>query len=523
MTKKKPPSTKSQSTKERKDSPAKFPTITSDISDEVEEVFESETDALELAEIKKKSVSGAISYLLRTFILQGIGVVTSGLLAAYLTTEDYGIYGYVTQFVGLFAFFSDIGLAAALVQKKNEPTRTDYVTAFTIQQILSWLIFVGFALLADSGFVQAKTGPVGTWLLLALGLSFPFASLKTIPSIILERQLNFNKLVLPQIFEQVIYNGVLVFFAVNHLGVQAYVYAIIARSVIGLIVMYKVQPWLPGLGINRQAVKELLGYGAKFQVNDLLARIKDQFFYLLLGIWLPLREMGYVSWGKTFSMYPYNFTVQNVMSITFPTFSRLQKNPKALARAIEKSLFFITLAIFPLIMGMCIFIFPLVKLISKYQKWQPAVWSLVFFSLSIAWSAVSTPLTNTLNAIGKINTSLKLMVMWTILTWIITPLLVLAIGYQGVALAAFIISFTSFLPIILVQRIVPFQAWENIWRQLLAAAAMGIVGGLGMGVWSGSLPLMGVGMAIVAASYLGVLLLFGRQKLLLEFQSLRQK
>ncbi len=493
-----------------------------DVTNEVEELFEEgQEEALE--EIKKKSVSGAVSYLIRTLILNGIGLATAFILSGYLSPEDFGIYGYVTQFVGLFVFFSDIGLAAALVQKKTEPTETDYRTAFTIQQILSWLIFAGFIILSMTGIVQQKTGEVGTWLLIALGMSFPLASLKTIPSIMLERELDFNKLVLPQIFEQLVYNGVLIVFALQHVGVQSYTYAIIARSIIGLIVMFLIRPWKPGFALAKDSLKTLLGYGARFQLNDFLARIKDQFFYILLGYMLPLKEFGYVQWSKNWSMYPYNLTVQNVMSITFPTFSRLQKNKEALGKAIDKSIFFITLAIFPIITGMSIFIFPLVHVISKYEKWQPAVWSLVFFSLSIAWSAVSTPLTNTLNAIGHINTTLKLMVMWTVLTWVVTPLLVLFLGFNGVGLAALLISFTSFLPVLEVKKIVAIHAWENSWRQLVASLCMVAVGVPLMSLWSKNILWMLIGATFVSLAYGLALLIVGKQKVFAELRSLRKK
>jgi hypothetical protein len=69
----------------------------------------------------------------------------------------------------------------------------------------------------------------------------------------------------------------------------------------------------------------MLGFGAKFQLNDFLARIKDQLYFLVLGQVLPLNQFGFIQWAKNWSMYPYNLTVQNVMAITFPTFSRLQK------------------------------------------------------------------------------------------------------------------------------------------------------------------------------------------------------
>jgi O-antigen/teichoic acid export membrane protein len=495
-----------------------------DTVDEVQDVLENEAlDEQKLAAIKEKSVSGAVSYFLRTLVLNGIGLATAFILSAYLSPEDFGVYGYVTQFVGLFVFFSDIGLAAALIQKKTEPTQIDYKTAFTVQQILSWLIVGGFIVLSATGLVQQKTGDVGTWLLFALAISFPLASLKTIPSIMLERKLDFNKLVLPQIFEQLVYNGVLIAFALNHVGVQSYTYAIIARSLIGVVAIYFIQPWMPGFALHKASIKELLGYGAKFQLNDFLARVKDQFFYIFLAYLLPLREFGYIQWAKNWSMYPYNLTVQNVMAITFPTFSRLQDNKPALGRAIEKSMYFITLVIFPMIVGMCIFINPLVHLIDKYQKWQPAVFSLIFFSLSIAWSALSTPLTNTLNAIGKINATLKLMVMWTVLTWVLTPVLIYFFHFNGVAIAAFLISFTSLLPLYEVRKIVPVNLWPEVRSQLFAAIVMGVFGVSFLSVWSRSLLWMLVGGVVTSLVYVLVLLVVGRQKLFREMSSLRKK
>lgn len=494
-------------------------TVAADVTNEVEEIFDDE----KLEEIKQKSVSGAVSYFIRTLFLNAIGLATQGILGAYLSVVDFGIFGFVTQFVGLFSFFSDIGLGAALVQKKTEPSLTDYRTAFTIQQILSWLIFLGFFLLMLSGIVQQKTGPVGSWLLIALGLSFPLASLKTIPSIMMERKLDFQKLVIPQIFEQIVYNGVLIFFAFRHTGVQSYTYAIFARSVVGVLSMTAIHPWRIGFSFNRESLRSLLGYGFKFQLNDFLSRVKDQFFYIVLGSFFSLTEFGYIQWSKTWSMYPYNLTVQNVMAITFPTFSRLQKNKEALGKAIDKSLFFITLAIFPILVGMSVFVIPFVHLVAKYHKWQPAVFSLIFFTLSIAWSAISQPLTNTLNAIGEINTSLKLMLMWIVLTWVLTPIFIYFFGFNGVALAAFVIAFSSLVPLIEVKKLVPIHAFESTWRQLVAAVAMGIVGIILLPFASSNLISMAGSAVFTSLVYGGTVLLFGKEKLIAEIQSLRKK
>lgn len=108
--------------------------------------------AEELAQIKQKSVVGALSYIGRTGILQAIGLAASLLLSAFFSPEDFGVYGLVTQIIGLLVFFSDIGLAAALVQKKSKPSLTEYRTAFTVQQLLSWLIVGVVGIILATGF-----------------------------------------------------------------------------------------------------------------------------------------------------------------------------------------------------------------------------------------------------------------------------------------------------------------------------------------------------------------------------------
>jgi len=485
--------------------------------------LDDELSVEEIEQIKNKSIKGVLSFFVRTLILQGIGLVSAFVLSAFLSPEDFGIFGIVTQIIALLVFFSDIGLAASLIQKKNEPTEDDYKTAFTTQMFLAWVIFLIVIIIIKLGFLNVKIGNDGILVLLALAISFPLATFKTIPSIILERKLDFNKLVLPQIFEQIVFNSILIVMAWNGHGVASYFYAIICRSIIGLIVIQILQPWKPKLKISKESLKGLLGFGVKFQINDFLARIKDQLYFLALGAFLPLKDFGYLQWSKNWSMYPYNLTVQNVMSITFPTFSRLQNHKDLLKRAIEKSIYFIALFIFPILIGMSVFIYPLTELVDKYAKWQPAIFSFVLFSLSVAWSAISTPLINSLNAIGKINQTLKLMVMWTVLTWILTPILVWKFAFNGVAMAAFLISFTSVFSIFMTKKYIAIEILKNIWPQLIAGICMAVFGFLGIEWWGQSYLNFFFGGIFSFILYAMVFLVFSGRRFITEIRSLKRK
>jgi O-antigen/teichoic acid export membrane protein len=123
-------------------------------------------------------------------------------------------------------------------------------------------------------------------------------------------------------------------------------------------------------------------------------------------------------------------------------------------------------------------------------------------------------MTNLLNAIGKIKTTFKLMIMWLVLTWILMPILGIKFGYNGVAVATALISISSILGIYLAQKEVNFDLFSSVGRPLLASIIMGLIvyffrpfsGNLGLSV------MIRVGFGGLV--YLGTCcLLFGRELL----------
>jgi O-antigen/teichoic acid export membrane protein len=55
--------------------------------------------------LKHKAVGGAVSYFLRTLALFGVSLFAQVLLTDKLQPEDFGIYGFVIQMIGLLTFF----------------------------------------------------------------------------------------------------------------------------------------------------------------------------------------------------------------------------------------------------------------------------------------------------------------------------------------------------------------------------------------------------------------------------------
>ncbi len=492
---------------------------TNDTALELEPTNQQEETA-QINEFKRKSVSGAISYTMRSVFLNLFGVATGLILGYYLMPEDFGVYGLVAQMIGILQFFSSIGLGPTLIQKKSEPTVQEYRTVFTVQQLLSWGIVLAAILITTFNFLPTNIGQAGKYVFLALALSFPLDSLRIISAIMLERKLDFSRVIIPNVIEQIVYNTTLIISViVFHQGVISYAYAILLRGVIGTTSMFFIQRWPIGLAWDRKIIETFLSSGLKFQGSDLLAKVKDQLFYIYLARSLPINQFGFISWAKGWSQMPYNLTVQNVVEITFPAYSRLQHDKALLKKAIEKTIYFIALSIFPVLACMSLYIYPFTNIIEKYHKWQPALLTFVLFTLSIGWAAISTPLTNTLSAIGQVSKTFRLMVMWTTLTWGLTPICMRFWGFNGVAIASFIISFSSLVPIYFLRQYVKIDIWSQIKHPLIATFTMSLITLMLIPKLT-SIPLLLLSASFSVVLYGAIIFMISREKLLYEVKSL---
>ncbi len=474
---------------------------------------------LDVQTISKRAIKGVFSLTIRRVALQAISFLTINIiLARILPVSTLGIFNIGAAIIAFFSFFSDIGLAAAIIQKK-EINSEDLKTTFSIQQLLvitiTVIIFIFAPLLSQ--FYQLEEG--GTWLIRALAFSFFLTSFKVIPSVLLERDLRFNPLVTVEIMETLVFNVLLIILSKMGFGLTAFSVAAIARSFSGVILIYLIAPWKIGIGYFKSSARSLLSFGLPFQVNAILALLKDRLVPLVVARIIGTAGMGYVTWAQNLAFLPLEI-MNIIIRVTFPTLARLQGEKLGLRVTLEKSLFATCVFLYPMLFGMLALAPSVVQHVVS-SKWQPALPAFYLFSLSTFWATLSTTFTNTLNAIGQIKITLKLMIFWTVLTWILTPILTFIFGFIGVAISSAIISMTSILTIILIKRFVAVSIWHNIWQPLLSSALMGIIVFylskiLVYGIWTLLLVIVLGGII-----YIGLLFLVAKKRIMASFRGVK--
>ncbi len=423
-------------------------------------------------EIKNKAFRGVGALVLRNLLMQPISFLGFVFLSIFLKRWELGVFWAVSEIVGFLGYFSDIGLAAALIQKKAEPKKEEIRATFTAQQLLVVLLISLVVIFTP--WLQERFGfdDQGRWLLYALLFGFFAASLKTIPSVMLERRLQFEKLAIVDLVEQVTFTGLAVLLAWGGLGVNSWVLAVFARALVGVILIYFFSPWPVGFSFHFEAIKGLIKFGLPFQTNSLLAVAKDRLVNIFLWGLLGSDGVGILGWAQRWAQIPLRFLMDSVIRVTFPAYSRLQDNRQRLGRALEKSCFFINLFIFPVLAGMGLVMPKIVNIFPQYHKWTIAIVPFWWFLANFAFGAATTPLVNAFNSVGKVKISFNLMAFWTILTWLLVPPLARLRGANGAAIGLFLVSASSFIAWWLAKREFDFSLTKAIFSPLMLTLVM---------------------------------------------------
>lgn len=423
---------------------------------------------------KKNVVLSTLSLFFQSGYSALLGLAANLIITIMLSPKIFGIYITTLSIISVLNYFSDIGLAASLIQKKDL-TDDDLTTTFTVQQLLAVIIvIVGFA---GSNFIRNfyKLPSDGVYLYWALLVGFFFSSFKTIPSIFLERKIQFQKIVIVQVVENTVFYLAVMIFALMGWGLTSFTIAVILRSVIGLVLIFYLSWWMPKIGININALKKLLNFGVPFQLSSFLALFKDDLITLYLGKVLGFTALGYIGWAKKWAEAAIRIVMDNISRVLFPLFSRIQNEKQKVAGLVEKILFYQTLLLTPVMIGACAIMSIFVAVIPKYSKWAPALPLFYILSFAAFLSSYSTPFTNLFNALGKVKISFAFMIFWTVTTWILTPIFSKLFGYYGFPIVQLLLSLAFVAVVWKAKQLIPFSFFKPTYQGVISGIVMGIV------------------------------------------------
>lgn len=365
--------------------------------------------------VTEKVSKSAVALIVRQIFVFVINVAGGIFLARLLTIEEFGIYSIVVFAMNFLKVFGDVGLAASLIRKKEEPSGAEYAAIFTIQQLLVISAVGIFWLFAPWLVQQYELSEVYTWLFRLVALSLVATSFMVIPQVQLERDLSFDKIAIIEVSQALAFNVVAVMLAWYGYGAFALGWALMARSTAGGVLANVVRPWAIRLKWRWGIVKKHLRFGIPFQATSLIGTINSALNPVLIAMVFGMASAGYVEWAIILVGYLQR-PLLLLNRLLFPTYSRLQENKAKLSDAVNYTYVASSLIFFGLA-GILYGLAPDIISIVYTDKWLPALPLLYLLIIANAFIPMSMPNGALAYALGWAKTVLYLNIAKALFLW----------------------------------------------------------------------------------------------------------
>lgn len=381
----------------------------------------------------KKAVHGMAWVTLSTIIIRILEFSTKIILARLLAPADFGLLAIGLLAINTMGLFRNLGFGAALIYKKDDSNNTAANTAFFLLPIVATILFVLAYLSAPYVavfFDNAAVEPI----IRILSLTFIISSFGTVPSLMLEKELEFKKKVLPDTVPIVGYACVAIVLALGGYGVWSLVYGQIVSAVLSAVLIWMVSDWRPTFSFDKEVAKELFGYGKHILGASIIIFLITNIDDAIVGRILGLEALGFYTIAYSISNLPATQITHLVGRVMFPTYSKLQDDRDALRRAYLKTLKYVSMLSIPTAFGILVIAPDFVNVVLG-EKWMPAVPALqvlCFFGLSRSIAATTGSI---FQATGKPEILLKTSFIQLIAMVVLMYPLVIRYGIVGVSIA----------------------------------------------------------------------------------------
>ena len=365
---------------------------------EEEEQDAQEARGLHARTVKSRAVSGVKALILRTGVSVLLRVVSSLCLAHLLFPKDYGVFAVTAYLTGLGGFLSDVGLGGALIRQPEKPTSDETFTVFCSQQVITAVI-VAIIIIASPVLVHVYgLSHAATVLLAVMSAGLFFNSLRVVPMMALERDLQYSAIARCEMIENLVQTGSTIALAFLGCGAWALAGGGLLRGAVGLACIWAASPWRPHGTFRFAVVRRLAKFGIAFQLNALAPTVLGGWMPLVVSRTLGVAAVGLVGWATNIASVP--LMLSGVLNrVAFPAYSRLQSDPEALVgylRASVRRLNVILCLIVPLVVIVCPVAIPAVF----GHRWMVAVILVQWFSVEVVLLSLNGLLCATQNATG---------------------------------------------------------------------------------------------------------------------------
>ena len=301
--------------------------------------------------------------------IQVVGLITSIVIARFLTPREVGLAAMGVVFVNLALLLADAGVAAAIVQRPTL-TEDDKSTAFWATMALGvGLTLAGIGLswpIADF-YGEPRVQPIFA----ALSFAYLFTAPGIVQGALLTRELKFRSLELRTIAATTASCAAGIALAVAGFGPWAIVAQHLTITLVSTALLWRASSWRPRFHATRASFNEMSGFSSHVlgsRVFTWLARNVDN---LLVGRYLGAASLGAYSLAFNLMITPVTRVAGPITQVFYPAFSRMRE-PERIAGAWLRAVRMVAFIVTPAMLGVIVVAPDFVRVVFG-ARWHAAV------------------------------------------------------------------------------------------------------------------------------------------------------
>jgi O-antigen/teichoic acid export membrane protein len=320
--------------------------------------------------LKSKTVSAMILTFSNAIGTQFIQLIYQIVLARLLVPEDFGIIGMVTVFIALSQVFIDSGFSSGLIREKNS-TQEDYSTIFFFNLIVAIVLY--FALFVSAGIIsEFFREPQLIRIIRVLSLVLIINSFGLIQRTMLTKSINFKAQTAADIIAAVLSGATAIIFALLGYGVWSLVIGKLTLQFSQALILSISNRWVPSLVFSFSSFKRLFSFSWKLLLANILSRLYENIYYLVIGKVFSTRELGFFTKAKEFKDVAESSITSSIQKVSYPVLSNIQDDAERLRRGYKKMIESSAYIAFPVMLGLAS-IAPQMLRILLGDQWVPAI------------------------------------------------------------------------------------------------------------------------------------------------------
>jgi O-antigen/teichoic acid export membrane protein len=329
-------------------------------------------------------VAAGVRWAAADQVVQQVARIAITVVLTKLTSpEDYGLIGIAFVVTQISSFVTDLGMGPALIQRRE--LRPAHVSTALTSTFLFSLVLAGLVVVTArpvSGFFnEPDLVPV----LLVLSLNFPLKGMSAIPRDMLRRDLLFRPFVISSGVAVVGSGALGIVIAASGGGVWALVAYSVGESALTILVAtvlaVRAGVFRPAFGFEREAFRDLLGFGASVSAFKLVYYAQINADNLLVGKVLGAAALGFYGLAYRLMLYPIQKVADVISQVAMPAFATLQHDRTRLGANFERAVQAVSLVCFPLSIGILV-ASPLLVPVVFGPQWVPAITTVQILSLN---------------------------------------------------------------------------------------------------------------------------------------------